>query len=58
MLKVGDHVQTETGAKGKIVTLTKDGESAYVQIHDDKPGVGVILLRLDSLTKIEVGKNN
>jgi hypothetical protein len=51
-LKVGDSVRTADGQKGKIVLLTKDGVSAYVQIIGDAPGAHASLRRLDTLTKV------
>jgi hypothetical protein len=51
-LKVGDIVRTESGKKGKIITVNEDGLTAYVQIIGEATGAVAVLYRLDTLTKI------
>jgi preprotein translocase subunit YajC len=51
-LKVGDCVRTESGLKGKITVINKDGLTAYVQLEDNGVGAHLALFRLDTLTKI------
>jgi hypothetical protein len=51
-LKVGDHVRTKSGPRGKITILNKDGVTAYVPLEENGVGTHIALYRLDTLTKI------